>query len=492
MNEQTPSLSFEDALLIVVRRWRIILGVFVSVVAIAATWIMLLPPQYRAAAKVLLTTDRVAISTSSDRPTELVRTTEVAENELNSQLEILQSRDLIEEVLNGLGVPAVEASADHDSSTFFTTIVNFPRDFLHAAFARFKNADATEPSSPLYWAVLGALKGLEATHIKNTNVVEVAFTGPDPRWASEFVNRLTTAYVERYARLQRITEAEDFFTQQSQLLQKKLAESEAALRALREKAGTLAGQQSEVHDRLNEFGADLARTKIARAEQEERLAFLERMRASAGKEAGIATPELLALEARRADLLGRYRSDSERVRDVEDQIKRLRDAIASYGTITAAPNAASPANGADIIGTRASVAALKGREEALTRQHEEYRRQAELLDSQSVDLARLERQVKLDEEAYLSYVRTAEQSRLSTALEHSKLLRLTILEPATPPLEPTGPTHGRMLSFALVGGLILGMGAGFARDYLDTTLKGPSDVRRYAKLEVLSVLSERG
>src|SRR5439155_7012154 len=355
---------------------------------------------------------------------------------------------------------------------------------LHAASARFKNSDATEPSSLLYWTVLGALKGLEATHIKNTNVVEVAFTGPDPRWASEFVNRLTTAYVERYARLQRITAAEDFFTQQSQLLQKKLAESEAALRALREKAGTLAGQQSEVHDRLNEFGADLARTKIARAEQEERLAFLERMRASAGKEAGIATPELLALEARRADLLGRYRSDSERVRDVEDQIKRLRDAIASYGTITAAPNGASQANAPDIIGTRATVAALKGREEALTRQHEEYRRQAELLDSQSVDLARLERQVKLDEEAYLSYVRTAEQSRLSTALEHSKLLRLTILEPATPPLKPTGPTHRRMLSFALVGGLILGMGAGFARDYLDTTLKGPSDVRRYAKLEV--------
>src|SRR5207249_6643426 len=184
--------------------------------------------------------------------------------------------------------------------------------------------------------------------------------------------------------------------------------------------------------------------------------------------------------------------DSERVRDVEDQIKRLRDAIASYGTITAAPNAASPGNGADIIGTRATVAALKGREEALTRKHEEYRRQAELLDAQSVDLARLERQVKLDEEAYLSYVRTAEQSRLSTALEHSKLLRLTILEPASTPLEPAGPTHGRMLSFALVGGLILGMGAGFARDYLGTTLKTPSDVRRHAKLEVLSVLPERG
>ena len=484
-------LSFEDALLIVVRQRRIILGVFASVVAIATTWILLLTPQYRAAAKILFATDRADISTSSERPTELVRTTEVSENELNSQLQILQSRDLIEEVLNGLGVPAEEPSADHDSSTFPTKIVNFPGNILRAVYARFKDSDAIEPSSPLYWAVLGALKGIEATHIRNTNVIELAFTGPDPRWAREFVNRLATAYVERHARLQQITEAEDFFTRQSQLLHNKLAESEAALRALREKAGTLAGQQSEIHDRLNEFGAELARTKVARAEQEERLAFLERMRASAGKEGNIATPELLALEAKRAELLGHYRPDSERVRDVEDQIQRLRGAIATYGTITAASNAASPASGLDIVGTRATVAALRGREEAVARQREEYRRQAELLDAQSVDLPRLERQAKLDEEAYLSYVRTAEQSRLSTALEQSKLLRLAILEPASTPLEPIG-TRSERMRFVLLGGLILGIVAGFSRDYFDRTLKTAADVRRYCKLEVLTVLPERG
>jgi len=51
-------LSFEDALLIVVRQRRIILGVFASVVAIATTWILFLTPQYRAAAKTLFATDR--------------------------------------------------------------------------------------------------------------------------------------------------------------------------------------------------------------------------------------------------------------------------------------------------------------------------------------------------------------------------------------------------------------------------------------------------
>src|SRR5262249_50395938 len=104
---------------------------------------------------------------------------------------------------------------------------------------------------------------------------------------------------------------------------------------------------------------------------------------------------------------------------------------------------------------------------------------------------RLERQVKLNEEAYLSYVRTAEKSRLSNALEQSKMLRLKIVEPATIPLEAASPKNGQILAFALIGGLALSIGVGFARDYLDTTLKTAADVRRQANLEVLAVLPER-
>ena len=48
------------------------------------------------------------------------------------------------------------------------------------------------------------------------------------------------------------------------------------------------------------------------------------------------------------------------------------------------------------------------------------------------------------------------------------------------------------MRFVLVGGLVLGIVAGFSRDYFDRTLKTAADVRRYCKLEVLTVLPERG
>jgi capsular polysaccharide biosynthesis protein len=43
----------------------------------------------------------------------------------------------------------------------------------------------------------------------------------------------------------------------------------------------------------------------------------------------------------------------------------------------------------------------------------------------------------------------------------------------------------------LAGGLLASLGAGFARDHFDTTVKTAADVRRSGDLEVLAVLPER-
>ena len=133
--------------------------------------------------------------------------------------------------------------------------------------------------------------------------------------------------------------------------------------------------------------------------------------------------------------------------------------------------------------TRGAARAAKRRS---AKAADEYKQQAEFLDSQSFDLARLERQVKLDEETYLSYVRSAEQSRLSNALEQSKLLRLRDHRAERRCRSSRSrPSKGRILFFALLGGLLLSLGLGLARDHFDTTLKSSADVRRYANLETL-------
>ena len=480
----TPRQLLQELLLVFARQRSIVGVVWAVAVVVGLAQVFLTAPEYRAAAKILFTSDRAQLSSSPERTTELMRTSVVSEADIDSQLQILRGRELVQQVLKQLAPEGPQAAPP--SPGLFARAYGLVR----AGYRRLHNVANVEDQDPYFERARDVMEHLSAARLGLSNVIEVAYVGPDPRWAREFIAQLTQAYVERHASLQRIVQAEDFFTEQSRILQDKLAKSEAELQALRKEIGAQAGQQDEIARQLNEFSAELARTKINREEQERRVGYLERQ-AGGGTTPGrgrVATPELLALEARRVELLGRYRPDSERVRDIDEQIQRLRGAIATYDSV----GVAGEGGETNLVAVRAALAALRGREDALTRERDDYRRQAVRLEAQSFDLARLERQVRLDEEAYLSYVRTAEQSRLSNALEQSKLLRLTIIEPAETAMDPVAPRKGRILTFALLGGLMAALGAGFAWDKFDNTIKSAADVQGYAGLDVLAVLPDRG
>jgi hypothetical protein len=140
---------------------------------------------------------------------------------------------------------------------------------------------------------------------------------------------------------------------------------------------------------------------------------------------------------------------------------------------------------------RCGEAAGQPSERCASRRGSNAEKKAEFLDGKSFDLARLERQVNLDEETSVSYVRSAEESHLSNAVEGSKLLCLRIIEEASLPLEAVAPKKGRSLVFAPFGGLLLSVGLGLARDHLDRTVKSSVDVRRSANLVTLVALPDR-
>jgi uncharacterized protein involved in exopolysaccharide biosynthesis len=104
--------------------------------------------------------------------------------------------------------------------------------------------DDLQGDDPLYWRTRGVQNHLETNNQRPSNIIDVGFASPDPAWAQDFVNRLMRAYVDHHARMQQLSEAQNFFNQQSSLLREKLESSEAELQKVRERAGSLAGQQA--------------------------------------------------------------------------------------------------------------------------------------------------------------------------------------------------------------------------------------------------------
>ena len=59
------------------------------------------------------------------------------------------------------------------------------------------------------------------------------------------------------------------------------------------------------------------------------------------------------------------------------------------------------------------------------------------------------------------------------------------------PDTPVSPRRAQVLSFGLLGGLIVALAIGIGRDLLDPSVKTAADVRRFGNLEVLAVLPDR-
>ena len=170
MSQEVSEPSLSSVVLLCLRRRRLILGVVALAAAAGVAWTLLTPPRYRARAKILVTTNQVNISSSADRSTEFVQRTALSPEEINSQIEILRSASLVGPVLEGMDDGRGAAA----------------RGGLGGVVARLAGDVGAHPSA----LVAGVLHAVEVGVVGRSNVIEVAFTGDDPAWAREFVNRL--------------------------------------------------------------------------------------------------------------------------------------------------------------------------------------------------------------------------------------------------------------------------------------------------------------
>ena len=105
--------SLRDALAPVFRRRRmagiIFLGVFIGVVGS----VVMAPKEYEAEMKILVNRDRVDAVVTPDpgAPVAVQPMTGVTEEDLNSEVELLKSRDLLEDVVLSTGLAATKESA---------------------------------------------------------------------------------------------------------------------------------------------------------------------------------------------------------------------------------------------------------------------------------------------------------------------------------------------------------------------------------------------
>ncbi|MFN7949401.1 MAG: GumC family protein [Blastocatellia bacterium] len=471
--DQTHLLR-EIAQVLLARRW-LIIGTTLLTFALTAVGTRMLKPVWSASATILLKKERFDAPVS---PEQTIVTGQpdrhLTEEEINSEVEILRSRLLLEAVVQRLSLDREFQPPGKPSAL--------------------KSLLGGETLTPQARALLKLQEDLSIDPVKKSNVIRVSCRAADRELAATIVNTLCAVYQEHHVSIRQNDGTQNFFEQQAQAMRERLAEREAALQRINPLPGTqLLSQQIETQIRqLNEFEVAWRTTRTALAESEARLKSIEQQlsrepeqllsekRTSWRLAPDTIKSQLFALELRRTELLGKYRPDHRLVREVEKELAQARQMVAQLEKASSESVSVSVLNPLRqrlteaLANERSNLASLREKERSLATTVAQVRERLRQLGAQGYEQRRLDRERELADNAYQSYAKKGEESRMSAALDRQGIINVQVVEPARAAFRPLSPNVPLNLALGLIGGLIAALAATFTLEYFNPT---PQKVR---------------
>src|SRR6185312_3112828 len=186
------SVALHEVASVIFRRKRLLLIIFFGTIAAALLLAFLLPSQYQSTAKLLVQKARSDAVISPERTVSYqAPSEEVSEADLDSELELLKTQDILRKVVleNGLAV-AHPSNAEVDRAVERLSIK------------------------------------LKIDPIKKSNVIGLSYKSDDPQVSANVLNSLITLYLEKHQQIRQAGRDYQFFEQQAAIYKKQLEDIE--------------------------------------------------------------------------------------------------------------------------------------------------------------------------------------------------------------------------------------------------------------------------
>jgi len=476
----SPSPTVRDVLAVLFRQRRPAVVMFLLVVMMTVGY-WLMAPAYQAHMTVLLRRERVdpAVTAEPNEPLQLSRF-EVSEEDLNSEVALLQDESLLRKVVEANGL---------ERSGLLGWLGLSSNDHAHRV-ARGER---------------GLAQRIKVEPVRKSNLITVAYDSSDPAKAAAVLNSLANFYSEMHAEVHRPTGQYSFFAQQSTDSRQRLQAAEDKLLEFTQNEGVVVGavERDTELQRASELESSYRQTRVARAEIEKRIGALKTTLASLPPRSTTTikaadNPELfqvlkgrlLELQLKRTELLKLYEPSYRLVREIDEQIAETKAAIAveTESPLREETTEKDPnyewAKG-ELEKAQVEATALRAREAHTQWELSQSWERAQRLGESAIHQQDLLRNLKTAEETYLLYARKSEEARIGDALDERGILNVTIVEPPRAPLLPRHAGWVVMLAglIAATGG---STGVAFGADALDPALKSPDDVLACLEVPVLA------
>jgi uncharacterized protein involved in exopolysaccharide biosynthesis len=457
------------------------LGAFTGAVLAA----FLLPARYQANTKILVKHERQDPLVTPDASTLPQVPQGLTETELNSEIVLTKSPDLLEAVV---------------------TICGLQKKSGRSGWQSWFSGAGEDPKKELAAAVRELGSALKVELLTKTNLISITYEDSNPQRAAQVLHTLVNLYLEKHLALHRSAGAFEFFQQESQQHKQGLEEAESRLVDFSQKQDAVSpGQQKAATlQKLSEFQSELKQTEVSIAETENRIRTLEGQASALPRRmtTQVRTADnpqlieqlhttLLNFELKRTELLQKFEPTYRLVQEVDTQIAQTRTAIADAEKLRDETTDRNPIFewvDSELTKARSQLAAERARAETLKRTVRSYGEEASNLDRKEVIEQRLVRDQKAKEANYLLYLRKQEEARISDALDRSRIVNVAVAEAATVPAMPSR-SRGTTLLIGFLAAIAVSLAAAGAAEHLNPSLRTSAEVQELLDVPVLALVS---
>jgi capsular exopolysaccharide synthesis family protein len=329
--------------------------------------------------------------------------------------------------------------------------------------------------------------GVSIEPIRNSRLVDILYTSPDPVFAAQAANALAKAYIAQSMefRFSESKEAADWLSQQLTEQRKALESSEAALQAYRERNGAVSVADSAsniVVQRLSDLNAALTKAKTERINKEAVYNQLKAAQASGTLDtfpAVLANDYIQKLRGDLADLQRQQAQLAERYGERHVEMIKIRAAVES------AQAKLNVELGKVVESVRNEFQAALSEEQSLQTALNNQKSEALSLNRTGIEYGVLQREVDSNKQLYESLLQRTKETDISSERKNTNI---RVVDPADVPKAPISPNLQRSGMLSLVAGLTLSLGLVFFVDYLDSRLKTPQDLKNYLNVPFLGLI----
>jgi uncharacterized protein involved in exopolysaccharide biosynthesis len=493
----------------------VFLAICGGVTVATALW----PRTYRSEAKLLVRLGRENATldpTATFGKEPIVAVPTVRETEINSAVEIVSTRALIEKVVDALGPatildggkPVPPGGPEAGGQVAVAGVVS-PRSGARSInwLGWLQEVNLATPLDARERAILHLSRNLRAQPVRKSDVVVVTYDDASPSKAQMVLAKLIDFYLKEHGRLNRTSGAHEFLAEQTSTLRQRLARAEEELRQWKDKTGLTdpAAQRDLMVKRIARVEEEMAQKSASIAALQTRVRrtreILDKLPSTevANEKSGVSNQgsdlmrqQFYNLQVQEQAAAAKYTEQHPTLRELREQTaaahRLFEEEQRTRNETTTAPGRRYEQAQLTLLSDEPLLASYESEASTLRDQLARLNRELKTFNENDLRMAALQREVDLSAASYRRYAESMEQARIDEALQRERISNISVVQPATLEIKPVKPRVAWNLLLGFIAGLAGGVGVALATEYSDHTMRTSEDVEQKMDAPVLASL----